>query len=248
MKKLITKDSIDWLSNSKIYFHWDPCAFDVSIGDYIDFRDGLTLEPYVGFYGVSHAKNICNMGSFSYSVSPIADPNFSVGRYCSIAEGLRFQGDRHPYEYMTTSNVLYEKYQPVIHNFIRDNQPNYSRIFDKTQKGSPVLEHDVWIGQDVLLNSGVRVGTGAVVASQSVVTRDVEPYTIVGGNPAKVIKKRFDDETIALLLESEWWNYKFIDFTHLPVKKPMEFALRFLELKAQLSVYAPPRICMDEIP
>jgi virginiamycin A acetyltransferase len=70
-----------------------------------------------------------------------------------------------------------------------------------------VIGNDVWIGYDSLVMPGITIADGAVVAARSVVTRDVAPYTIVGGNPAKVIKRRFDDATAAALLELRWWDW-----------------------------------------
>jgi len=70
-----------------------------------------------------------------------------------------------------------------------------------------IIGHDVWIGQYALIKQGITVGTGAVIGMGSVVTKDVKPYTLVAGSPAKIIKKRFDDKTILGLLKSEWWNF-----------------------------------------
>ena len=72
--------------------------------------------------------------------------------------------------------------------------------------GDIIIEHDVWLGINVTVMSGIKIGTGAIVAANSVVTKDVPPYAIVGGNPAKHIRNRFDDKTIEFLLKSEWWN------------------------------------------
>jgi virginiamycin A acetyltransferase len=74
-------------------------------------------------------------------------------------------------------------------------------------KGDTVVEHDVWIGHNVTIMPGVRIGSGAIISTNSTVTKDVSPYTIVGGNPAKVIRERFSDERIAELLALEWWNW-----------------------------------------
>ncbi len=74
-------------------------------------------------------------------------------------------------------------------------------------KGDTEIGHDVWIGYDATIMPGVKIGHGAVIASKSVVTSDVPPYSIVGGNPAQLIKKRFDDQTIQNLLEIAWWDW-----------------------------------------
>lgn len=68
------------------------------------------------------------------------------------------------------------------------------------------IGHDVWIGESVIIKQGVKIGTGSVIGMGSIVTKDIPPYSIVAGNPAHLIRKRFDDETIQNLLDSEWWN------------------------------------------
>jgi len=73
--------------------------------------------------------------------------------------------------------------------------------------GDTVIGNDVWIGSEAIIMPGVRIGDGAVIGTRALVTRDVEPYAIVGGNPAKVIRKRFDDAEIAALLEMRWWDW-----------------------------------------
>lgn len=74
-------------------------------------------------------------------------------------------------------------------------------------KGDTIVGNDVWIGHGATLMPGVNIGDGAIIGTNSLVTKDVEPYTIVGGNPAKAIRKRFDDETIQLLLAIKWWDW-----------------------------------------
>jgi virginiamycin A acetyltransferase len=81
-------------------------------------------------------------------------------------------------------------------------------------KGDTIIGNDVWIGQNATILPGTRIGDGAIIGAESVVGSDVEPYTIVAGNPAKVIRKRFDDELIAMLLKLKWWD--------LPVEEIMK--------------------------
>lgn len=103
---------------------------------------------------------------------------------------------------------------PLFWNFLSD--PKVKSYFDvipdqkyyHKEYGDTVIGNDVWIGFDALIMPEVKIGDGAVIGTRAVVTKDVEPYTIVAGNPAKVIRKRFDDETIAKLLEIQWWNWE----------------------------------------
>jgi virginiamycin A acetyltransferase len=85
-------------------------------------------------------------------------------------------------------------------------------------KGDTVIQNDVWIGYDSTIMPGVKIGNGAVIAARAVVVKDVEPYTIVGGNPAKPIRKRFSDETIELLQKIKWWDWPIQKITaHLEI-------------------------------
>ena len=81
------------------------------------------------------------------------------------------------------------------------------RLEDLPLKGDTVIGNDVWIGENVIILPGVHIDDGAIIGANSVVAKDIEPYSIAVGNPCRVIKKRFDDETISKLLEIKWWNW-----------------------------------------
>jgi acetyltransferase-like isoleucine patch superfamily enzyme len=161
------------------------------------------ISPYTQF-------NICfalhTMGIGSYTMGPTQ--LIEVGAYCSLAGGLVVLGERHPIEDATSSVVLYDHGKPHFQALYRDHRVNPERIAPEVpaQGAQPVIQHDVWVGQNVILGRGITLGTGCVVAGGALVVKDVEPYTIVGGNPARVIRKRFDDVTCERLLASEWWN------------------------------------------
>jgi len=123
-----------------------------------------------------------------------------IGKFCAIAEGIKFvmNGANHRMDGITTYpfNIFaggWEEFTPTIEQL--------------PFKGDTVIGNDVWIGQNVTIMPGIKVGDGAIIATGSVVTKDVSPYTIVGGNPARVIKKRFSEEIIELLLELKWWDW-----------------------------------------
>ena len=161
-------------------------------------------------YTSSHGQ-IYSAGAFSYSENGVTEA--AVGRYCSIAHDFWTMGERHPMERVTQSSITYCHF-PHWHKpqFFRAHQELLGGAYQPDAPGIgtgplPVLEHDVWIGQQVIVQRGVTVGTGAVVGAGSVVTKDVPPYTIVAGNPARPIRTRFAPELCRRLLATQWWTY-----------------------------------------
>lgn len=142
--------------------------------------------------------------------------NTDIGAFCSIANNVVIGGGMHPINWVSTSPVFYEGRDSVKSKF-----SNHTREDAK----KTIIQHDVWIGQGVFIKQGLKIGTGAVVGMGSVVTKDVLPYTIVGGVPAKLIRKRFDDNTINELLLSEWWNFsdEKLKFFSKWIINPLEF-------------------------
>lgn len=129
-----------------------------------------------------------------------------IGAFCSIASRVTVGGARHPIEYVSTSPVFLAHRDSVSAKFSR--HPYEWR--PKTVIGS-----DVWIGENVLIKGGVTIGHGAVIGMGSVVTRDVPPYTIVAGNPARPIRMRFKPETILAMLKLAWWTLPDEDLRRL---------------------------------
>ncbi len=157
---------------------------NISVGDYTyyDAENGECFEEQVLYH---------------YEV--IGD-QLKIGKFCSIAPGVTFimNGANHRMDGSTYPfNIFgngWEKHTPSL-----DMLPI---------KGDTIVGNDVWIGKDVMIMPGVMIEDGAIIAAKSVVVKDVEPFTIVGGNPAKVIKKRFSKETIEELLKIQWWNFE----------------------------------------
>lgn len=124
--------------------------------------------------------------------------NCDVGSFTSIANNVVIGGAKHPMEWVSMSPVFYEGRDSVKAKFSEHK---------RSEPPKCVVGNDVWIGEGALIKSGVNIGDGSVIGMGSIVTKDVEPYSIAAGNPAKTIRKRFDDETIKMLLESKWWEW-----------------------------------------
>ncbi|HIC66884.1 MAG TPA: CatB-related O-acetyltransferase, partial [Paracoccus sp.] len=147
---------------------------------------------------------LMSLGAFSYVSGATRDMlKLRAGRFCSIARGVNVVSGNHPVAAVSTSPFFYGHYHarhlPEVVNAV--GKPDFTRDLGGVRVGD-----DVWIGGYCVLKGGIRIGTGAVVAAGSVVVRDVDPYTIVGGNPARVIRPRFDPEQAARLLDSAWWQ------------------------------------------
>ncbi len=124
-----------------------------------------------------------------------------IGSFCSIGSGAAFimagnQGHRN--EWISTFPFFFMPEVPEFENAANGYLP----------AGDTVIGNDVWIGSEAIIMPGITVGDGAVIGTRALVTKNVEPYAIVGGNPAKTIRKRFDDDSIAMLLEMKWWNWQ----------------------------------------
>lgn len=192
-----------WLLERCLFLHRRNLE-DRQLPAVFNFDLEMKAEEYSGVYA---GGNFASMGAFSYSNSPL--PIYlKVGRFSSISWGFQVTGSRHSIEWATTSNIVFDR---TAMNVLAYHDEHGTGQFwggqpAKMEKPWPVIGNDVWIGQNVTVNRGVTIGDGAIVAAFSVVTRDVAPYTIVGGNPARVFRKRFDEETIEDLLRVKWWN------------------------------------------
>ena len=123
-----------------------------------------------------------------------------IGRYCSIASEVCTVGGRHPTsDWVSTSPVFFSNDCQCGTTYVSE------KLFDESSPKT-IIGNDVWIGARAMILSGVKIGDGAVIAAGAVVVKDVEPYTIVGGVPAKPIRKRFTDEQIDAFIQLKWWD------------------------------------------
>lgn len=138
-----------------------------------------------------------SIGRYSYCGYDCQIVNAEIGSFCSISDHVYIGGAEHPLNWASTSPVFqHVKHSGPTKRFAKFEVPPVKRT---------LIGSDVWIGHAATIKQGVNVGIGAVIGSNALVTKDIPPYAIVGGVPAKVIKYRFDDDTIAALLKSEWW-------------------------------------------
>ncbi|HEX9059036.1 MAG TPA: Vat family streptogramin A O-acetyltransferase [Clostridia bacterium] len=183
--------------------------------------DPDTVYPKAGFSRIAFLKNIIKnpniiIGDYTYYDDNNNDPEkfeknvlyhydfigdkLIVGKFCAIASDVKFimNGANHKMKAFTT-------YPFGI--FGNGWEAGIPELKDLPYKGDTIIGNDVWIGYDSIIMPGVKIGDGAIIAAKSVVSKDVPPYTIVGGNPAKVIRNRFSDEVTKYLLEIKWWNW-----------------------------------------
>lgn len=132
---------------------------------------------------------------------PVNHDRLLIGRFCSIACGVKFLFTSANHTLKSLSTYPF----PIFFEEWGLDVENITTAWDN--KGDIVIGNDVWIGYEAVIFSGVTIGGGAVIGARAVVTKDVPPYTIVGGVPAKVIRRRFPDETISRLLDLKWWNW-----------------------------------------
>lgn len=151
-----------------------------------------TAVVYPGCHVVSS-----QIGKYSYCSYDCKFENTEIGSFCSISDKVYIGGAEHPLNWTSTSPVFqHVKHSGPTKRFSRFELPPIKRT---------IIGSDVWIGHAATIKQGVNVGVGAVIGSNALVTKDVPPYAVVGGVPAKIIKYRFDEDIITALLNSEWW-------------------------------------------
>ncbi|AEV31287.1 acetyltransferase (isoleucine patch superfamily) [Owenweeksia hongkongensis DSM 17368] len=172
--------------------HYDRLCFlknivknpNIIVGDYTYYDD---FEDVYNF-----KKNV------KYHFDFVGD-KLIIGKFCQIASGVTF--------IMNGANHLQDSVSTFPFAIFGEDWKDAMEGKTYPTKGNTQIGNDVWIGFEASIMPGVKIGDGAIIGSKSVVTKDVEPYSIVGGNPAKLIRKRFSEEKIAELLELKWWDW-----------------------------------------
>ena len=172
--------------------HYDRLCFlknvvknpNIIVGDYTYYDDFETVENF--------EKNVKYLFDFT-------GDQLIIGKFCMIASDVTF--------IMNGANHLSEAISTYPFAIFGGDWSNAMEGKEYPQKGNTIVGNDVWIGFGATIMPGVSIGDGAIIATKAVVTKDVEPYSIVGGNPAKEIRKRFSEEEIQALLEMRWWDW-----------------------------------------
>lgn len=179
-----------------------------------------TFEPPLVVQAKLSPDNKIHIGAFT-GIYGGRVGHCTIGRYCSIAPEVDIASDQHPVEWLSSSML---QYVPNVHawgDWLRAHGHDYHLPRKSFVSNTPVtIGNDVWLGQNVFVKSGVRIGDGAIIAAHSVVIDDIPPYAIAAGVPARVKRYRFPPETIERLLALQWWRYNIaalpqLDFTQV---------------------------------
>lgn len=178
-------------------------------------KANIVMEENSSLGRVEVASVSIKIGAYSFFRGGIISSDVVIGRFCSLGENIHIgvNAHAHPVHWVSTSPFQYDR------GF--KNTPIHLSYFFKKKITS--IGNDVWIGEGVLIMEGVSIGDGAIVAARAVVSKDVEPYTIVGGIPAKLIKQRFCKSITKNLLEQSWWNYSLVDMIGFSFNEPQDF-------------------------
>jgi acetyltransferase-like isoleucine patch superfamily enzyme len=157
------------------------------------------------------------IGAYTFFRSGIVRHLHSIGRYCSVGPNVTIGEAEHPIDRLSTSVAFYPT--KTKFDFYPPDAPATPKIKWNQRRGVRI-GNDVWIGANAIIRTGLTIGDGAIIGAGSVVTRDVEPYAIVGGAPARLIRKRFDDDLIAQMMASRWWEFDARSLADIPMTEP----------------------------
>jgi virginiamycin A acetyltransferase len=216
----VTRSLLDFLRAHRVFLN--PKGLDRwEVGQPVGVADDCEIEPYAQIFGGIIIP--AGVGAFSYSHSDFG-VHVRVGRYCSIGSNVGWLGPDHPTTWISTSSALYDRDLAALRAYRADSGDDYTVQTYVPKDRSVTIGHDVWIGDQALIASGVTIGHGAIVGARSLVMKDVPPYAIVFGQPAQIQRYRLPEALIGRFLELEWWRYAPNVLNTLPVTEPERFA------------------------
>lgn len=168
----------------------------------IGYRTRILSGSYLEGYNKIHDYSVFGgyLGKYSY-IGSHSQVIATVGRFCSIGPNVRTITSLHPTDFVSTHPSFYSTHKQSGRTFV-----DREHFVEKVTSESIVIGNDVFIGDSVVILSGVQIGDGAIIGAGSVVTKNVESYSIVAGNPAKLIRMRFEQEDIKFLITTRWWE------------------------------------------
>ena len=189
----------------------------------LEIPDCNKVHPIDGVDQICYLKNIIKnpnieIGDYTYYDDPEGSENFEknvlyhfdfigdklkIGKFCAVAKDVKFIMNGGSHRIDTFSSYPFPIFGGCCAEKLKDTH------LGAHSKGDTVIGNDVWLGRDAVIMPGIHIGDGAVIAAEAVVVTDVPPYSIYGGNPARLIKKRFSEEIIHILLEIKWWNWDY---------------------------------------
>ena len=212
--------------------------------------DNVVFEPplSIKWMDIHHSLH---MGAFSYAVSGFYY-GCRIGRYCSFGEQVQIGRHSHPLHYVSTSPFFYQRYQDIVDNelplgismnfdddFLRSSPPVVAEL--------TTIGNDVWIGHGAFILPGLTIGDGAVIAANSVVTKNVPPFAVVAGSPARIIKYKVPEIYIEPLLKAKWWDFAPWQLKGARVDDLPAFLQFIKELRATRPAYHPELTRITEV-
>ena len=201
---------------------------NIKFGKNIKINKNVRFEGYNALFNNTVFVN-SYLGRGSYIANNSIIRNTKIGRFCAIGDNVRTCLGLHPTKnFVSIHPAFFSIQKQAGFTFVNKQLFEEHKYVDENKKYVVEIGNDVWIGNNVMIMDGVKIGDGSVIAAGAIVTKNIEPYTIVGGIPAKTIKKRFSKEEITKLLEIRWWDWD--------IKKIKEKAIFFKNINDFLDV------------
>ncbi|MEA2041475.1 MAG: CatB-related O-acetyltransferase, partial [Bacteroidota bacterium] len=181
----------------------------------VRFAGGVKINKTVFFGGNNYiGKNTeffnSELGFASYIANNSVIQNTKIGKFCSIGDNVRTKLGMHPSRnFVSTHPAFFSESKITGFTFAEEQKFEEHIYIDNDKKFVAQIGHDVWIGNNVIITDGIKIGNGAIIAAGAVVAKNVDPYTVVGGVPAKKIKMRFAPEDIEYLQQLKWWDFDY---------------------------------------